>query len=162
MKFSSLVTPVVVVAVVVVAAAVGVPAVLGDCTSSQRLATLAQINDAFNEPDLFTATQKIRAFPLQEDCPAIVYVSPFRLRCALRHDWASLTTAPSAINGLPGIEFGFDATSSKNFAIIARQVFNKVVTQYTDYGNGTSLFDAVIVRQEIALCTALVLGFART
>ena len=50
-----------------------------------------------------------------------------------------------AVNGAPGIEFGFDASTSKNFAIIARQVFNKVVATYTDYGNGTSLFDAVIV-----------------
>ena len=81
MKFSSLVTP-----VVAIAAAVGVPAVGGGSPKSQRHRPLAQINDAFNEPDLFTATQKIRAFPLQEDCPAIVYVSSVKLRCALRHN----------------------------------------------------------------------------
>jgi hypothetical protein len=59
-----------------------------------------------------------------------------------------------SVNGSPRIEFGFDASSTKNFANVVRQLFTNVVSEYTDYGNGTTLMDAVVT-----LGTAHVIDF---
>jgi hypothetical protein len=50
-----------------------------------------------------------------------------------------------SVDGAPGIEFGVDATTTKDFANVVRQAFVNVVAKYTDYGNGTVLMDAVVV-----------------
>lgn len=47
-----------------------------------------------------------------------------------------------SVNGLPAIEFGFDAASTKDFAQVVRQAFSNVVFVYTDFDNGTTLMDA--------------------
>lgn len=54
-----------------------VPAVLTQdtCTPEQRVNTLKSITTAFNAKAPGESAKLIQAFPLQRDCPAIVFVT---------------------------------------------------------------------------------------
>ncbi|KAK4501618.1 hypothetical protein PRZ48_007427 [Zasmidium cellare] len=92
-----------------------------ECNAERRIAIAQNITSGFNEPDFGKSLADVNAMPLTYDCPAIVYV-----------------------NNAPGIEFGFDSTSTKDFANVVRQAFVNVKSKYTDYGNGTLLMDAIV------------------
>ncbi|GIZ39508.1 hypothetical protein CKM354_000289000 [Cercospora kikuchii] len=92
------------------------------CTAEHRINVMRYITAVFNEKDFLKSAAGIQGMPLEPDCPAIV-----------------------SVNGAPAVEFGFDASSTKNFANVVRQLFTKVTSKYTDYGNGTTLMDADVV-----------------
>ncbi|KAK5997587.1 hypothetical protein PT974_02950 [Cladobotryum mycophilum] len=95
--------------------------VFADCTAQKRLDILESITTAFNAPSLTESAALINALPFQDNC-----------------------LAPVSVNGSPYIEGGFDGPTSKVFSIAVRQVFAHVEATGTDYGNGTTLYDAYV------------------
>lgn len=48
-------------------------------------------------------------------------------------------------NGGPGVLVAIDGTTTLDFAIETRQLFNKVTGAYTDYANGTTIIHTNVV-----------------
>ncbi|CZT21656.1 uncharacterized protein RCC_07521 [Ramularia collo-cygni] len=89
------------------------------CSAEHRINVMRYITAAFNENNLLLSAAAIQGMPLQDDAPAFV-----------------------SVNGVPAVQFGFDAASTKDFAQVVRQAFSNVVSEYTDFDNGTTLMEA--------------------